>query len=210
MDLARGLEYLQGKGVAHRDIKPENVGFDSHGTAKLFDFCFARKFSPADGIDERQPTAFCGTLRYMAPEVAKSEPYGLNVDIYSYGIILWELCSLCKPFKDYRYKDLHEQVICGTVRPKIDPSWPEALAELMAQCWSACPSDRPAVDEILDSLLFVIQSGEQGFRSGGGLKRLGSQRMLSVGGKKESSTCSPMVRRKSSIKNMKRTLSNLF
>ncbi|KAL3779661.1 hypothetical protein HJC23_006817 [Cyclotella cryptica] len=86
-----------------------NVGFDSRGTLKLFDFGFAAKIPPpaeissegnSEGISEEPQLLhdYCGTLRYMAPEVGLYLGYGREVDVYSFGIMLWEVCALRKPF----------------------------------------------------------------------------------------------------------------
>lgn len=242
-DVARGLDYLQSRGVAHRDIKPDNVGFDIKrenigfdmmcGTerAKLFDFGFARHFRCFRGCDfdeQKKPTALIGTLLYMAPEVAKGKPYGVDVDIYSFGILLWEMCSLERPYQGYEYRDLHDRVIWGTVRPKLDPAWPEALKELMVRCWSQFPTERPSSEEVVESLTAIAESPDSGSGGGSGglsgLKKITSLGSLSAMSRKASSNSLKKSKdqssggsrsgRRSSIKksagSMKRTLSSLF
>eukprot|EP00568_Trieres_chinensis_P009063 CAMPEP_0183314746 /NCGR_PEP_ID=MMETSP0160_2-20130417/49439_1 /TAXON_ID=2839 ORGANISM="Odontella Sinensis, Strain Grunow 1884" /NCGR_SAMPLE_ID=MMETSP0160_2 /ASSEMBLY_ACC=CAM_ASM_000250 /LENGTH=93 /DNA_ID=CAMNT_0025480145 /DNA_START=1 /DNA_END=279 /DNA_ORIENTATION=- len=89
------MEYLHENRIVFRDLKPQNIGFDDKNKVKIFDFGIARKLDPGD---EKHPTGNTGTLRYMAPEVAKCKNYGLEVDVYSFGMLLWEICKWKKPF----------------------------------------------------------------------------------------------------------------
>jgi serine/threonine protein kinase len=74
--------------VVYRDLKPTNVGFDVRDDAKLFDFGLAREFRPEELEDRSYKlTGETGTMRYMAPEVALSQPYSEKVDVFSFGIM---------------------------------------------------------------------------------------------------------------------------
>jgi len=101
--LADAVRYLHDHNVAFRDLKPENIGFTKEGVLKLFDFGLAKELKPhrrfADGT--YQLTGNTGSRRYMAPEVATVRPYNLSVDAYSFGILLWELSALEKPFDGF-------------------------------------------------------------------------------------------------------------
>ena len=154
MSVADALAYLHGLNIVFRDLKPANVGFDSMGVLKLFDFGFAV------GIDEPHKNAEgsissadsddgllyekCGTLRYMAPEVGLELGYGLPCDVYSFGILLWEICSLTKPFAKVKSAaEFHRVVFEKGTRPKIAKSWPTALKDLIESCWADTVDDRP-------------------------------------------------------------------
>jgi len=93
-----------------------------------------------------------GSLRYMAPEVAKGEPYNTSADIYSFAILLWQIYSLEKPFEDYNVKMHRELVIHGNQRPPINPRWPEKLSNLISSAWSTNLSERPTVYKIMHVL----------------------------------------------------------
>lgn len=96
LGIAQGMEYLASQGIVNRDLKPGNIGFEhnqSISIVKLFDFGMARPITECT-----DPNEICGSPRYMAPEVMKGEGYSLKVDVYSFGIILFELCSLEVPF----------------------------------------------------------------------------------------------------------------
>ena len=86
-----------------RAQKPENIGFTKEGVLKLFDFGLAKELKPHRRLPDGtyQLTGNTGSRRYMAPEVAGVRPYNLSVDAYSFGILLWELSALEKPFDGF-------------------------------------------------------------------------------------------------------------
>lgn len=85
----------------------------------------------------------------MAPEVALCDRYNHSVDVYSFGIILWQLLSLAKPYESFSYTMFQEYVVIGGFRPKIDPSWPKSLRLLMEKCWSTDIKKRPKPEELV-------------------------------------------------------------
>ncbi len=86
-NLALGLEYLHSHHVIHRDLKPENVLLDEHGYAKLTDFNVAVELTE----EPYTITGFCGTRPYIAPEVYRKEAYAYEVDMWSLGILLYQV-----------------------------------------------------------------------------------------------------------------------
>lgn len=85
MDIFKGLCYLNEKGVVHRDLKTANILFSKNGVAKISDFGFAiRTFSEIQDI-------FVGTPYYMSPESMLSQRYSQKSDLWSFGIIVYEL-----------------------------------------------------------------------------------------------------------------------
>lgn len=94
LGIARGMKYLHSKDIVLRDLKPDNIGFENstYDIVKLFDFGMASKVQDCD------PNETCGSPRYMAPEVMTGDGYTFAVDVYSFGVILYELCSLKKPY----------------------------------------------------------------------------------------------------------------
>ncbi|VEU41942.1 unnamed protein product [Pseudo-nitzschia multistriata] len=111
LGIATGMEYLHSHNIVLRDLKPANIGYDDvidgscyssneanklvQSRVKLFDFGMAQK------VEECNPDEVCGSLRYMAPEVMAGKGYSLAVDVYSFGVILFEMCSLKVPFADF-------------------------------------------------------------------------------------------------------------
>lgn len=150
-DIASALNYLQEQDIVYRDLKPDNVGFNSDGQLKMFDFGLAKRITNADKTDDElyNLTGNTGSLRYMAPEVAKNMPYSLSVDAYSFGVLFWQLCALTVPYAGYSCK-MHADLVVGKgYRPTVDTSWPESWCLLMSQCWSVDPNFRPSFEHIL-------------------------------------------------------------
>lgn len=155
--LANGLGYLHTQSIMYRDLKPENVGFDSSGNVKIFDFGLAKEHQAKDN-EGRKHTGRTGSPRYMAPEVARSQAYGLSVDCYSFGILLWEILSLRLPFENMTLEDHHKLVVCAGHRPAIDASWSANLKDLIQGCWVDDPKSRLAFPAIRKILLQEIDS----------------------------------------------------
>jgi len=91
----------------------------------------------------------CGTPRYMAPEVALEMGYSLPADVYSFGILLWEMCALKKPFVHVKSAaEFHKSVFEKGARPKLGKCWPPVLREIMTECWSSFPGERPEMSKV--------------------------------------------------------------
>lgn len=191
MSVADALAYLHGLNIVFRDLKPANVGFDSMGVLKLFDFGFAV------GIDEPHKNAEgsissadsddgllyekCGTPRYMAPEVGLGLGYGLPCDVYSFGILLWEICSLTKPFAKVKSAaEFHRVVFEKGTRPKIGKSWPIALKDLIASCWGETIDDRPSMAHCKSILAAHVRELQRNPQPGG--RKRGMLRRLTITG----------------------------
>ncbi|KAF5730087.1 serine/threonine-protein kinase HT1-like [Tripterygium wilfordii] len=104
LDIARGMQYLHSQGVLHRDLKSENLLLDEYMCVKVADFgisCLESQCGSAKG--------FTGTYRWMAPEMIKEKHHTKKVDVYSFGIVLWELLTAMIPFDDMTPDRLHLQ-----------------------------------------------------------------------------------------------------
>lgn len=136
-----------------------------NGVFKIFDFGLATKLTTKKAIEKDQYKLSCnsGTRRYMAPEVFYGLPYGKPADVFSFGIILWEVLSLTLPFKNESMES-HETKVYGRTqyRPKIKIHWPSKLQQLIRECWSADPKSRPSFDQIELSLKQACCGGASG------------------------------------------------
>lgn len=95
LDIARGMEYIHSQAVIHRDLKPENVLIDQEFHLKIADFGIACGEGHCDSLADDP-----GTYRWMAPEMIKKKSYGRRVDVYSFGLILWEMVAGTIPYED--------------------------------------------------------------------------------------------------------------
>lgn len=145
MPIAKALAYLHSKKIIFRDIKPANMGYAMDGTVKLFDFGLARELD----TNGRRMTGSTGSRRYMAPEVALCEQYGLSADVYSFGVFLWELTSLIKPFDKMGRAEHLENVVFGNYRPELGPeNGSSRIQRLIKRSWKTNRKQRPDFVEI--------------------------------------------------------------
>ncbi|KAI5054730.1 hypothetical protein GOP47_0029875 [Adiantum capillus-veneris] len=134
LDIAYGMEYLHMKGVVHRDLKSENLVLGQDGCIKILDFgvsCFESDCN-SDAHD-------LGTYRWMAPEMLSQKPYTRKVDVYSFGIVLWELLTAHLPYEEMGAVQAAFCVIHENTRPPIPPDCPTVLSDLMCRCWCTDP-----------------------------------------------------------------------
>lgn len=112
-----GLSYIHSKGVAHRDIKLDNILLDGKGNVKIADFGVSRQIQ-GDQVMKEQ----CGTPAYIAPEILRNRGYGLNVDLWSVGVVLFAMLYGTVPFKAQTMEELHQLILKGKYLLKEDIS----------------------------------------------------------------------------------------
>ena len=106
-----GIEYLHAKNIIHRDIKPENILIDHRGDVKLCDFGWS-------AVNRPSRKTFCGTYEYMAPEIFENKKYNHKVDIWSLGILLFELLHGHSPFRGASVLDIYKNILRGKIQFK--------------------------------------------------------------------------------------------
>ena len=151
LDIAKGVLYLHTMNppILHRDLKSLNVVLDHACNAKLADFGWTR-------IKAKKMTAKIGTYQWMAPEVISGFKYTEKADVFSYGIILWELATRKPPYYGVDGTEVSQKVVKEDLRPQIsrdeESSIPSSFNELMRDCWARNPVERPQFDEIISRL----------------------------------------------------------
>jgi mitogen-activated protein kinase kinase kinase 11 len=152
--ITAGMAYLHGRGVMHRDLKSANVLIDASGAAKVTDFGLAAQ-APDDTARGGSLTAETGTYRWMAPEVIRHEPYSKSADVFSFGMILFELLTHQLPFADQPALQAAVAVALAAARPPLPDRCPPALARLVSLCWASESSERPSFTYVADALVTI-------------------------------------------------------
>lgn len=126
------------------------MGFDYEGRVKLFDFGLAKELDPKQKTTNGlyQMSGGTGSRRFMAPEVALSEPYNESCDVYSFSILLWELLTLDKAFGWLSPDEHRERCVKNGERLELRASWSATLKALLEGCWSRDISSRPSAREV--------------------------------------------------------------
>lgn len=163
LDIAHGMQYLHAEGILHRDLKSENLLLDEDMCVKVADFgisCLESQCGSAKG--------FTGTYRWMAPEMIKEKNHTKKVDVYSFGIVLWELLTALTPFDDMTPEQAAFAVCQKKARPPIPAACPPAVRKLIKRCWANNPHKRPHFEEIvtvLESYAEVLEQDPVFFQS---------------------------------------------
>ena len=146
-DTARGMKYLHRRAkIIQRDLKSRNIMVDLNFNAKICDFGLSRY------IKNDKTLTFCGTPYWTAPEIIRQEAYTEKADVYSYGIVLWEIITHQEPYSGMESMEVAYAAAERGLRPTIPSICPEGYAWLMQKCWSDDPDDRPDFSEVLESL----------------------------------------------------------
>jgi serine/threonine protein kinase len=170
--LAQALEYAHKHDVVHRDIKPSNIFMLARQQPKIVDFGIARAPNrlAADGWAGGTPyTMFrnnvMGTPNYMSPEQALGRPADLRTDIYSLGVVMYEMLTGRRPFDSVDTNDLLHQVATRTPRAPhaIDVNVPQALSNIAMRAMARQPNKRyQRADELLvDLKRYLAQQGRR-------------------------------------------------
>jgi serine/threonine-protein kinase len=157
--ILEALEYSHRAGVVHRDIKPGNVMVTGQGQVKVMDFGIARAVSDSSST-VAETTAILGTASYFSPEQAKGEPVDARADIYSAGVVLYELLTGRTPFRGdtpvaVAYQHVSEapmppSELVGTVPRSLDAVVLRALAKDPFQRYADAASFRESLDATID------------------------------------------------------------
>jgi len=142
MQVARALDYIHYRGIVHRDIKPANVMVSRQGGVKLMDFGIARDQTFAEDLTEAGTGI--GTPSYMSPEQILGDKLDARSDLFSLGIVLYQMCTGRKPFVEDEEKSVMHKIRLEKYESprKLNPEIPRELERIMAKCMNKLPRDR--------------------------------------------------------------------
>lgn len=149
----QGVAYLHNMNpiMIHRDLKPPNLLLKKGGT--LLKICdFGTVADKATWMTNNR-----GSAAWMAPEVFESSRYSEKCDVFSFGIILWEVLSREQPFKDIELTFSILWNVHKGNRPPLIEGCPRPIEELMTNCWAKNPSDRPSMDYVVEVMTELCQ-----------------------------------------------------
>ena len=152
LEVARALAFAHGQGIVHRDVKPQNVLLNDEGHAKVTDFGIAHSLNT---LSNTQTGTVLGTSHYIAPEQARGEHVDAQTDIYSFGVVLYELLTGELPYPGDNFLTVAMKHVNEPVPSVFDrrPDTPLRLASLIERCMAKNPADRPpSMHDVVDEL----------------------------------------------------------
>ena len=168
--VASALDFAHGAGIIHRDIKPANIRILDSGVVKIMDFGIAKSLDSNTNIT-KDGTAV-GSTGYMSPEQIVGETVDARTDIFSLGVVAYELLSGRKPFNHEKLFLLLEQIVKSEPKPlrEVAPGLPEPLITIVERAMRKLPDDRfasaaelkAALDSALDGLSDAPASDREG------------------------------------------------
>ena len=156
--ILEGLAHAHEQGIIHRDLKPDNVMITPEGQVKLLDFGLAKSLQAARPHDENgkksivetisadltREGAFAGTVAYMSPELAQGMPVDARSDLFSFGVLLYEMAAGKRPFRGENWAATLVKVLEQEPEPlrSVLPGLPRELERIVHRCLRKRPADR--------------------------------------------------------------------
>ncbi|GBB98847.1 hypothetical protein RclHR1_03340008 [Rhizophagus clarus] len=153
-----GLAKIHTVDIIHRDLHSGNIligGSDAYNDAKICDLGTSK--SATELTDNDDNNEIYGIIPYVAPEVLQGKKYSRASDIYSFGMIMWEVMVGRRPFWNRKHDTELIIEICDGLRPPIITNAPEGYIDLMKECWHPDPEKRPSAVEISNKVFKICE-----------------------------------------------------
>lgn len=157
LQIAAGIEHAHRKNIIHRDIKPQNIIVSNDGTVKIVDFGIARMSSQTTRTMAGKDVV--GSVHYLSPEQAKSSQVDLRTDIYSFGILLYEMFTGTVPFQGDEPVSIAMQHINQIATPpkSLNPEITQGINDIIVKCIQKDPAQRyQTASELREDLLLYV------------------------------------------------------
>ena len=152
IQMVNAVYFLHQNNIIHRDIKPENILIGENGVLKLCDFGWAKEIT----VNNR--STFCGTIEYMAPEIVGSEKYDFGVDVWSLGVLLYELLMGHSPFKSNKEKNVMIKIKQHDLVFDKNRNLSENCINLINGLLDSNPATRLKIKDIFEHPFILINS----------------------------------------------------
>lgn len=140
-----GLKHIHDRKILHRDLKGQNIFMTSKGIIKIGDFGIAKVLAST----MQNARTVVGTPYYLSPEIVQSKPYNFKSDMWSMGVILYELCSLKPPFDAPSLHFLAMKIVRGAFNP-LPSGFSSEMKSLVSQLLTTNERNRPDVNKVLN------------------------------------------------------------
>ncbi|CAM9360961.1 unnamed protein product [Scytosiphon promiscuus] len=157
-DVCAGMTFLHGKGTVHGDLKSANVLLDGAGRAKIGDFGTSRwsQHTASTGLATYTKTSGQSnqmSLAWSAPEVLEATGSTFASDVYSFGIVAWEVLSRELPWANVTHpRDIYIRVVLKGLRPDFPAEAPADMVDMVRACWLGDPKARPVFQSIMEDI----------------------------------------------------------
>jgi serine/threonine protein kinase len=146
------LDHVHSKNILHRDVKPANVFFTKRGLVKLGDFGFSKQYE--ETLSNPVGQTVCGTPYYMSPEMWQDERYSRKSDLWSLGIVLYEMMMMERPFVGDNLKELSDAIRSGGLTPLPVAQFDDGLVQACYGLLRADVCNRMEIREVLVAKIF--------------------------------------------------------
>ncbi len=167
LQICSALSATHSRGIIHRDLKPENIMVRPDGLVKVLDFGLARlaEVGQSEGgeplIASGQESSAAGTVSYMSPEQVRGEPLDHRTDIYSLGVMIYEMCTGHRPFTGKTHREILHSILEAEPPPvtRLRTDFPTQIDSLVEKAVAKAPEDRYAtIGELKQELADLIAS----------------------------------------------------